>query len=109
MPDNDIFSRWTDIVSKVMAQVFSGRWLITVAAIYCLSLLAKTLCILMEQGKITLEASTYVAIVMSILNTVSTIVIFYFQKNRSVDNSNGNGDTNGDNGSATTTTTTVSK
>ena len=61
MPDKDIFSRWTDIISQIMAQVFSGRWLITMAAIYCLSLLAKTLCALMEQGKISLEASTYVA------------------------------------------------
>ena len=100
-----------DIFGLVMRQITSGRWIVTVAATYCLIKLTSTLCVLMAMGKIILEASTYVAIVMSILNTIGTISIFYFNKNRPTDNGNGNG--NGDNGNGngdtTTTTTTPTK
>ena len=72
----------SDIFGRIMAQVTSGRWLITVASIYCLVVLTKTLCALMANGKVTLETATYVAIVMSILNTVGMVTVFYFQKNR---------------------------
>ena len=102
MSEKDIFTRWTEITGRIMAQITSGRWIITIAAVYCLGLLTKTLCTLMTEGKITLEASTYVAIIMSILQTVGTIVIFYFQKNRPAD-SGDNG--NSDNSDTTTTTT----
>jgi hypothetical protein len=88
-----------DILSRVMGQITSGRWLITIASAWCFILLTRTLCSLMEQGKITLEASTYVAIVMSILNTVGMVTVFYFQKQRP--DINGNGD------SETITTTTL--
>ena len=87
----------SDIVSRVIAQMTSGRWIITVAATVCLVWLTKTLCVLMEQGKITLENSTYVAIVMSVLNMIGTISIFYFQKPRSDEI----------NGDLTTSTTTL--
>jgi hypothetical protein len=87
-----------DILSRVLGQITSGRWLITVTAAFCLILLTKTLCTLMEQGKIVLESATYIAIVMSVLNVVSTISIFYFNKPRP----DGNGDT------TTTTDTDIS-
>jgi len=45
-----------------------------------------------------MEASTYVAIVMSVLNAIGMVTVFYFQKNR--DSQNGD---NGDNGDTTTT------
>lgn len=86
-----------DILQKVLAQITSGRWIVTVAATYCLIKLTQTLCDLMAQGKITLEAATYVAVIMAILNTVGLITTFYFQKNRP------DPDHNGD----TTTTTTT--
>ena len=101
MSEKDIFTRWTDIVSKVAAQITSGRWIITIAATYCLIKLTETLCVLIKDGKITLESATYVAIIMAILNTVSSIVMFYFNKDRPTTNGNGNGDT--------TDTTTVTK
>ena len=85
-----------DILSRVLGQVTSGRWLITVTAAFCLILLTKTLCTLMEQGKIVLESATYIAIVMSVLNVVSTISIFYFNRPRPAE----------DNGGTTTTTDT---
>jgi hypothetical protein len=101
MSEKDIFSRWTDIISKIMAQITSGRWIITVVASYCLIKLTDTLCQLIADGKITLEAATYVAIIMAVLNTIGTIVMYYFNKNRDTQNGeNGNGDT-------TTTTTTL--
>lgn len=87
-----------DIIGRVLAQITSGRWLITIAATYCLIVLTKTLCTLMIAGKITMEASTYVAIVMSVLNAIGMVTVFYFQKNRDVQN--------GDNGDTTTTTDT---
>lgn len=73
----------SDIFARVIAQVTSGRWIITVTAAVCLMWLTQTLCSLMGQGKIELENSTYVAIVMSVLNMIGTISIFYFQKPRS--------------------------
>jgi hypothetical protein len=88
----------SDIIGRVIAQVTSGRWIITVAATACLLWLTKTLCCLMEQGKIQLEPSTYIAIVMSVLNMIGTISIFYFQKPR-IDESNGD--------TITTSTTTL--
>jgi hypothetical protein len=81
-----------DIIGRVLAQITSGRWLITIAATYCLIVLTKTLCTLMEQGKLVLETATYVAVVMSVLNVISTISIFYFNKSRP--DTNGNGDLN---------------
>ena len=98
---DDIFSRWTDIISKVMSQVTSGRWIITIVASYCLVKLTDTLCKLIESGKITLEAATYVAIIMAVLNTIGTIVMYYFNKTRPTDNGNA------DDGLTTTTTTTL--
>jgi len=92
--------KFEDIFGIIVKQITSGRWLITMASAWCFIMLTRTLCNLMEQGKITLEASTYVAIVMSILNTIAAISMFYFQKNR---DNNGNGD----NGDTTTTTTTL--
>jgi len=88
------------IINRVIAQVTSGRWIITVAATVCLVKLAWTLCDLMISGKVTLETATYVAIIMSILNTIGTITVFYFNKPRS-DESNGD--------IITTTTTTLPK
>jgi hypothetical protein len=82
-----------DIVGRVLGQFTSGRWLVTLAAAYCFILLTRTLCWMMEQGKITLEASTYVAIVMSILNTVGMVTVFYFQKQRPDINGNGDSET----------------
>ncbi len=102
----DLYKQWTVICSRFLSQITSGRWLITLAAIYCLIRLTDTLCKLIESGKITLEAATYVAIIMAVLNTVGIIVTFYFNKIRPTDN--GNGDSNGDsNGDTTTTTTTT--
>lgn len=95
-----------DILGKIMAQVTSGRWLITIAATYCLIKLTHTLCDLMSQGKINLEASTYVAIVMSVLNAIGMVTVFYFQKTRPGDG-NGNGNGNGDIITDTTATTTL--
>jgi hypothetical protein len=86
----DIFSRWTNLAGKVTKQVTSGRWILTIASTYCLILLTQTLCKLMETGKITLEAATYVAIIMAVLNTISSIVMFYFNKNRPTDDGNSN-------------------
>jgi hypothetical protein len=89
----------SDILGRIIAQVSSGRWIITVTAAICLMWLTKTLCFLMEQGIIELEASTYIAIVMSVLNTISLVTVFYFQKPRA-DESNGD--------LITTSTTTLS-
>lgn len=86
----------SDIIGRVLSQVTSGRWLITIAATYCLITLTRTLCNLMTQGSITLESSTYVAIVMSVLNSIGMVTVFYFQKNRNTEDINVN---NGDNGS----------
>lgn len=94
----DIVKGWTDIFNKVFTQIFSGRWLITVGAIYCLVKLTATLCEQIKADKIIMEASTWVAIIMAILNTVASIVMFYFSKNRPQDalsgnvNVSGNGD-----------------
>ena len=93
---------WMDIWGKFISQVTSGRWLITIGAIYCLIALTKTLCALMIEGKVTLESSTYVAIVMSVLNSIGMVTVFYFQKPRIADDGNGNGDT-----TTTDTTTTL--
>jgi len=90
-----------DILQKLLAQITSGRWIVTVVAAICFVLLTHTLCTLMMAGKVVLEAATYVAIIMAVLNTISMVVTFYFQKNRPDDNGNGNGDT------TTTTTTTM--
>jgi len=93
----------SDILGKFLAQITSGRWLITMAATYCLIKLTQTLCALMAQGLITLEAATYVAIVMSVLNTIGMVTVFYFQKSRNGEEvSNGNGEE-----AVTTTTTTT--
>lgn len=95
-----------DIVSRFLSQVTSGRWLLTLGVIYCLTKLTDTLCTLMKEGKVTLETATYVAIVMSILNTVGMVAIFYFQKTRPGDgNGNGNGDGVTDITTTDTTTT----
>lgn len=102
--------KFMDILNRVMAQVTSGRWLITVTAAFCLVLLTKTLCALMIEGKVLLESSTYVAIVMSILNVIGTISVFYFQKPRIAEDSNGETTTTVSDSSTTTTgsSTTVS-
>jgi len=100
----------SDIVGRIMSQITSGRWIITVAATFCLIKLTLTLCTLMVIGKIILETSTFVAIVMSVLNTVGMVTVFYFNKPRlnGDGNGNGNGDNgNGDNGNGDTTTTTT--
>jgi Na+/phosphate symporter len=89
-----------DIFIRVIRQVTSGRWIITMAGAFCLIILTKTLCALMIAGKITLETSTSVAVIMSILNLVGTVSIFYFNKDRTTLDDNGNDET-------TTTTTTL--
>jgi len=77
------------IIARIIAKVTSGRWLITMAAVVCLIKLSWTLCDLMMRGEVKLEAATYVAIVMGILNTIGMVTVFYFQKNRTDD---GNGE-----------------
>jgi hypothetical protein len=84
--------KFSDMIGRVLAQISSGRWIITVAATACLMKLSWTLCDLMTSGKVTLETATYVAICMSILNTIGTITVFYFNKPRTDDGGNGNGD-----------------
>lgn len=86
-----------DILQKLLAQITSGRWIVTVVAAACFVMLTHTLCSLMIAGKIVLEAATYITVVMAILNTISMVTVFYFQKNRP------DPDNNGD----TTTTTTT--
>jgi len=90
-----------NILQRLLAQITSGRWIVTVVAAACLIMLTHTLCSLMIAGKIVLEAATYVAIIMAVLNTVQMVVTFYFQKNRPDDNGYDNSDT------TTTTTTTI--
>lgn len=102
----DILNQWMNVHKRVMAQITSGRWIITVAATYCLIKLTNTLCCLMEQGEIVLEAATYVAIIMAVLNTVGMIVTFYFQKPRIAED---NDKENGEEGITTTTTTLMPK
>lgn len=92
----------SDMIGRALCQITSGRWIITIAATICLVKMAWTLCDLMICGKVILETATYVAICMSILNTIGMVTIFYFQKPRTDD---GNGDTNG-NGNLTKTTMT---
>lgn len=75
---------------RVVGQITSGRWLLTVASAVALLKLTWTICRLMEEGKITLETATYVAICMSVLNTIGLVTVFYFNKSRENDG-NGNG------------------
>ena len=92
----------SNIFGRVITKITSGRWLVTMAATICLVMLTKTLCWLMVQGKITLEASTYVAVVMSVLNTIGAITMFYFQRDRNYNKLIDNSDL-----TLTTTTTTL--
>jgi len=93
-----------DILNRLLAKISSGRWIITVVSIYCLLTLTKTVCSLMESGQIVFESSTYIAIIMSVLNTVGLITAFYFNKSRPTDTVNCNA---GCNSIYTTTTTTL--
>ena len=82
----------TDIIGRLCRQISSGRWIITIAATYCLIKLTQTLCTLMLEGKVVLETATYVAICMSVLNTVGMVTVFYFNKNRSYEENGDNDD-----------------
>jgi len=87
----------SEMFSRVLGQITSGRWIITIAAAYCLIILAKTLCALMLEGKMELDTATYVAIVMAILNTIGLVTVFYFNKPRANEDTTINGIENGGN------------
>lgn len=82
-------------LDRVLSQVFSGRWILTVLAGLSYAAFTTAVCYAMYKNPEQFKAETLVAMFSALLLIAQGVYKDYFNRPTEKDNVNGNGDGNG--------------